>query len=174
VRWQVRTQNGQSEHGPDNKQSRSHGPLVTPTASVLAPRFAIGSVNTAEVAVAAVSAGSLIASLGTLPTSRCTALSPRSSPPPHFGHAYRNGVTSKCASQSDHLKDVGAPRSSGAARSYLVDPAPTSRGSAIIPSGAAAQGTSGNATMRERHLTRTQASGAAAQVSERRTERSRQ
>lgn len=42
------------------------GPVVTPFLlhKGLAPRFAIGSVNTAEVAVAAVSAGSLIASLG--------------------------------------------------------------------------------------------------------------
>jgi uncharacterized protein len=42
------------------------GPVVTPFLlhKGLAPRFAIGSVNTAEVAVAAVSAGSLVASLG--------------------------------------------------------------------------------------------------------------
>jgi uncharacterized membrane protein YfcA len=42
------------------------GPVVTPFLlhKGLPPRFAIGSVNTAEVAVAAVSAGSLIASLG--------------------------------------------------------------------------------------------------------------
>jgi uncharacterized membrane protein YfcA len=42
------------------------GPIVTPFLlhKGLPPRFAIGSVNTAEVAVAAVSAGSLIASLG--------------------------------------------------------------------------------------------------------------
>jgi uncharacterized membrane protein YfcA len=42
------------------------GPIVTPFLlhKGLAPRFAIGSVNTAEVAVATVSAGSLIASLG--------------------------------------------------------------------------------------------------------------
>jgi uncharacterized membrane protein YfcA len=42
------------------------GPVVTPFLlhRGLAPRFAIGSVNTAEVAVAAVSAGSLVASLG--------------------------------------------------------------------------------------------------------------
>jgi uncharacterized membrane protein YfcA len=42
------------------------GPVVTPFLlhKGLPPRFAIGSVNTAEVAVAAVSAGSLIASIG--------------------------------------------------------------------------------------------------------------
>ena len=42
------------------------GPIVTPFLlhRGLTPRFAIGSVNTAEVAVAVVSAGSLIASLG--------------------------------------------------------------------------------------------------------------
>ena len=42
------------------------GPIVTPYLlhKGLPPRFAIGSVNTAEVAVAAVAAGSLIASLG--------------------------------------------------------------------------------------------------------------
>jgi len=42
------------------------GPVVTPFLlhKGLAPRFAIGSVNTAEVAVATVSAGSLIASFG--------------------------------------------------------------------------------------------------------------
>ena len=42
------------------------GPVVTPFLlhKGLAPRFAIGSVNTAEVAVATVSAGSLFASLG--------------------------------------------------------------------------------------------------------------
>ena len=42
------------------------GPIVTPFLlhRGLTPRFAIGSVNTAEVAVAAISAGSLIASLG--------------------------------------------------------------------------------------------------------------
>jgi uncharacterized membrane protein YfcA len=42
------------------------GPIVTPFLlhRGLAPRFAIGSVNTAEVAVAAVSVGSLVASLG--------------------------------------------------------------------------------------------------------------
>lgn len=42
------------------------GPVVTPFLlhRGLAPRFAIGSVNTAEVAVATVAAGSLIASLG--------------------------------------------------------------------------------------------------------------
>jgi uncharacterized membrane protein YfcA len=42
------------------------GPVVTPFLlhKGLAPRFAIGSVNTAEVAVATISAGSLIASLG--------------------------------------------------------------------------------------------------------------
>jgi uncharacterized membrane protein YfcA len=42
------------------------GPVVTPFLMhrELAPRFAVGSVNTAEVAVAAVSVGSLIASLG--------------------------------------------------------------------------------------------------------------
>lgn len=42
------------------------GPIVTPFLlhRGLAPRFAIGSVNTAEVAVATVAAGSLIASLG--------------------------------------------------------------------------------------------------------------
>jgi uncharacterized membrane protein YfcA len=42
------------------------GPVVTPFLlhRGLAPRFAIGSVNTAEVAVATVSAGSLVASLG--------------------------------------------------------------------------------------------------------------
>jgi uncharacterized membrane protein YfcA len=42
------------------------GPVVTPYLlhKGLAPRFAIGSVNTAEIAVATVSAGSLIATLG--------------------------------------------------------------------------------------------------------------
>ena len=42
------------------------GPIVTPFLlhRGLTPRFAIGSVNTAEVAVAAISAGSLIASVG--------------------------------------------------------------------------------------------------------------
>jgi uncharacterized protein len=42
------------------------GPIVTPFLMhrELAPRFAVGSVNTAEVAVASVSAGSLIAALG--------------------------------------------------------------------------------------------------------------
>jgi hypothetical protein len=42
------------------------GPVVTPFLlhKGLAPRYAIGSVNTAEVAVAVVSAGSLVASLG--------------------------------------------------------------------------------------------------------------
>lgn len=42
------------------------GPVVTPVLlhKGLAPRFAIGSVNTAEVAVATVSAGSLIATVG--------------------------------------------------------------------------------------------------------------
>jgi hypothetical protein len=42
------------------------GPIVTPFLlhRGLTPRFAVGSVNTAEVAVATVSAGSLIASLG--------------------------------------------------------------------------------------------------------------
>ena len=42
------------------------GPVVTPFLMhrELPPRFAVGSVNTAEVAVAAVSAGSLLASLG--------------------------------------------------------------------------------------------------------------
>jgi uncharacterized membrane protein YfcA len=42
------------------------GPIVTPFLlhKGLAPRFAVGSVNTAEVAVATVAAGSLIASLG--------------------------------------------------------------------------------------------------------------
>src|SRR5262245_19589505 len=42
------------------------GPIVTPFLlhRQLAPRFAVGSVNTAEVAVATVSAGTLIASLG--------------------------------------------------------------------------------------------------------------
>jgi uncharacterized membrane protein YfcA len=42
------------------------GPVVTPYLlhRGLAPRFAVGSVNTAEVAVAVVSAGSLVASLG--------------------------------------------------------------------------------------------------------------
>ena len=52
--------------GVTNGMIGAWGPVVTPFLMhrELEPRFAVGSVNTAEVAVAAVSAGSLIASLG--------------------------------------------------------------------------------------------------------------
>ena len=52
--------------GVTNGMIGAWGPVVTPFLMhrELAPRFAVGSVNTAEVAVAVVSAGSLIAALG--------------------------------------------------------------------------------------------------------------
>lgn len=52
--------------GVTNGMIGAWGPVVTPflMGRELAPRFAVGSVNTAEVAVAAVSATTLIASLG--------------------------------------------------------------------------------------------------------------
>lgn len=52
--------------GITNGMIGAWGPVVTPVLlhKGLAPRFAIGSVNTAEVAVAAMSAGTLLATLG--------------------------------------------------------------------------------------------------------------